>query len=272
MAKTTTRTGKSTRKAAHIPRPLNAFILFRTHITAKEKAERNQVMQASPVRPKMTPAESKAKFGMESKRISLLYRALPDAEKEEWVQKAKIADAEHKKMYPDYIYTPGPAKKGRRKAAPRPDDDEGRTPPPPPKAVQVNEPSSTNEQRDCGPVRRKKSTRPAPYPSPQRGKKSKTPSQSPPPLSSPSSGSSSSGSSPPLPSPVSEHSQLLNSYNSLSFKGSSDTDQLAAVPHSGVAGPAYSTSFHTTGSGSAVSGPCANWYRSSLIIKSSRRT
>ncbi|KAI0344054.1 hypothetical protein BDW22DRAFT_1344181 [Trametopsis cervina] len=83
-------TSRGSRSPSHIPRPRNAFIIFRTEfyrdnkdLLAYEKDHRHI-----------------------SRIIAFYWRTLTPDEKEEWKDKAKIEKLEHERKYPNYQFTP----------------------------------------------------------------------------------------------------------------------------------------------------------------------
>ncbi|KAG6872528.1 hypothetical protein C0995_009102 [Termitomyces sp. Mi166 len=78
------------RSMGYIPRPPNAFMLFRADF----------------VRQKHVPGTIETNHGSLSKIIGNCWRALPLEEKKVWEVKAKHAKAEHKARYPDYRFRP----------------------------------------------------------------------------------------------------------------------------------------------------------------------
>jgi hypothetical protein len=78
------------RSQGYIPRPPNAFMLFRADF----------------VRQKHVPGSIETNHGSLSKIIGNCWRALPLEEKRVWEIKAKHAKAEHKQMYPNYRFRP----------------------------------------------------------------------------------------------------------------------------------------------------------------------
>ncbi|KAF7316555.1 HMG box domain-containing protein [Mycena indigotica] len=78
------------RSQGYIPRPPNAFMLFRADF----------------VRQKHVPGTIETNHGSLSKIIGNCWRALPLHEKHMWEVKAKHAKAEHKLKYPDYKFRP----------------------------------------------------------------------------------------------------------------------------------------------------------------------
>ncbi|KAG6827229.1 hypothetical protein H0H92_012711 [Tricholoma furcatifolium] len=78
------------RSMGYIPRPPNAFMLFRADF----------------VRQKHVPGTIETNHGSLSKIIGNCWRALPLEEKKLWEVKAKHAKAEHKARYPEYRFRP----------------------------------------------------------------------------------------------------------------------------------------------------------------------
>ncbi|EIN09826.1 sox transcription factor 8, partial [Punctularia strigosozonata HHB-11173 SS5] len=74
------------REPGHIPRPVNAFILFRSHLNATEFAGSNNREL--------------------SKVAGERWRAMSDEEKRKFVLGAEVEKAKHAEMYPGYKYTP----------------------------------------------------------------------------------------------------------------------------------------------------------------------
>ncbi|KAG6877223.1 hypothetical protein C0993_009329 [Termitomyces sp. T159_Od127] len=94
----------------YIPRPPNAFMLFRADF----------------VRQKHVPGTIETNHGSLSKIIGNCWRALPLEEKKVWEVKAKHAKAEHKARYPDYRFRPVHNKnkdKKKEKIVTTPEDD-----------------------------------------------------------------------------------------------------------------------------------------------------
>lgn len=89
----------------HIPRPRNAFILFRQHwhqqIFTREKEKINSDAHSSSVKSGSFKANSQA-----SRDIGQRWRLLDDKERQYWLNLAKLEKAAHKKKYPDYKYIP----------------------------------------------------------------------------------------------------------------------------------------------------------------------
>ncbi|KAF7318738.1 HMG box domain-containing protein [Mycena chlorophos] len=78
------------RSQGYIPRPPNAFMLFRADF----------------VRQKHVPGTIETNHGSLSKIIGNCWRSLPLDEKHLWEVRAKQAKAEHKQKYPDYKFRP----------------------------------------------------------------------------------------------------------------------------------------------------------------------
>lgn len=98
------------RSLGYIPRPPNAFMLFRADF----------------VRQKHVPGSIETNHGSLSKIIGNCWRALPLEEKRVWEIKAKHAKAEHKARYPEYRFRPVHNKnkeKKKEKATPTPEDE-----------------------------------------------------------------------------------------------------------------------------------------------------
>ncbi|KAL5481180.1 hypothetical protein ACEPAI_10121 [Sanghuangporus weigelae] len=83
-------TANSTDAPAHIPRPPNAFILFRSSF----------------IRSQHVSAETEGNHGTLSKIVGMLWHALSYEERQVWQAKARRAYAEHKRMYPGYSFRP----------------------------------------------------------------------------------------------------------------------------------------------------------------------
>ncbi|KAI0074293.1 hypothetical protein K474DRAFT_1677206 [Panus rudis PR-1116 ss-1] len=78
------------RSQGYIPRPPNAFMLFRADF----------------VRQKHVPGSIETNHGSLSKIIGNCWRSLPVEEKKVWEARAKRAKAEHKERYPNYRFRP----------------------------------------------------------------------------------------------------------------------------------------------------------------------
>ncbi|KZT40735.1 HMG-box, partial [Sistotremastrum suecicum HHB10207 ss-3] len=85
------------RPASHIPRPPNAFILFRANFIRDRRVNVPSTGPLSNVSPTTL-----------STIVGMTWRSLPEAEREVWVEKARIAREEHKLQYPSYRYQPAP--------------------------------------------------------------------------------------------------------------------------------------------------------------------
>ncbi|OSD05026.1 hypothetical protein PYCCODRAFT_1465477 [Trametes coccinea BRFM310] len=97
------------RDASYIPRPPNAFILFRSSF----------------IRAQHIPGQIEGNHSALSKIIGKCWKALPREERQFWEAKAVVALDEHRKKYPDWRFKPaanalakvkdGPRKRGNRK-------------------------------------------------------------------------------------------------------------------------------------------------------------
>ncbi|KAG1788736.1 uncharacterized protein HD556DRAFT_1401739 [Suillus plorans] len=79
------------RDASYIPRPPNAFILFRSSF----------------IRSQQVPEKVEGNHSTLSKIIGKYWKTLPREEREVWEAKALVAQAEHRKRYPDWRFRPG---------------------------------------------------------------------------------------------------------------------------------------------------------------------
>ncbi|EMD32249.1 hypothetical protein CERSUDRAFT_118952, partial [Gelatoporia subvermispora B] len=79
------------RDASYIPRPPNAFILFRSSF----------------IRAQHIPGKIEGNHSALSKIIGKYWKSLPREEREVWEAKAVVAQAEHRKKYPDWRFRPG---------------------------------------------------------------------------------------------------------------------------------------------------------------------
>ncbi|KAG0693495.1 hypothetical protein DFH29DRAFT_964004 [Suillus ampliporus] len=79
------------RDASYIPRPPNAFILFRSSF----------------IRSQQVPEKVEGNHSTLSKIIGKYWKTLPREEREIWEAKALVAQAEHRKRYPDWRFRPG---------------------------------------------------------------------------------------------------------------------------------------------------------------------
>ncbi|KAF9269714.1 hypothetical protein L218DRAFT_1072505 [Marasmius fiardii PR-910] len=78
----------------YIPRPPNAFILFRSSFIRSQKIS----------------GKVEGNHSTLSKIIGMYWRTLPAAERAEWEAKARIAQDEHRRRYPDWRFRPGSSK------------------------------------------------------------------------------------------------------------------------------------------------------------------
>ncbi|TFY65830.1 hypothetical protein EVG20_g5262 [Dentipellis fragilis] len=74
----------------HIPRPPNAFILFRSSFIKSQHVS----------------TEVETNHSTLSKIIGLTWQNMPHEERQFWHTKAKVAQAEHKRKWPDYSFRP----------------------------------------------------------------------------------------------------------------------------------------------------------------------
>jgi len=74
----------------HIPRPPNAFILFRSSF----------------IKSRHVSTEVETNHSTLSKIIGLTWQNMPHEERQFWHSKAKVAQAEHKRKFPDYAFRP----------------------------------------------------------------------------------------------------------------------------------------------------------------------
>ncbi|KAF8843848.1 hypothetical protein BDN67DRAFT_963683 [Paxillus ammoniavirescens] len=79
------------RDASYIPRPPNAFILFRSSF----------------IRSQQVPEKVEGNHSTLSKIIGKYWKTLPREEREVWEAKALVAQAEHRRRYPDWRFRPG---------------------------------------------------------------------------------------------------------------------------------------------------------------------
>ncbi|KAI0248011.1 hypothetical protein BJV78DRAFT_1132148 [Lactifluus subvellereus] len=78
----------------HIPRPPNAFILFRSSF----------------IKSRHVSTEVETNHSTLSKIIGLTWQNMPHEERQFWHSKAKMAQAEHKRKFPDYAFRPSHVK------------------------------------------------------------------------------------------------------------------------------------------------------------------
>ncbi|EGO04043.1 hypothetical protein SERLA73DRAFT_69833 [Serpula lacrymans var. lacrymans S7.3] len=79
------------RDASYIPRPPNAFILFRSSF----------------IRSQQVPGKVEGNHSTLSKIIGKYWKTLPREEREHWEAKALVAQTEHRRKYPDWRFRPG---------------------------------------------------------------------------------------------------------------------------------------------------------------------
>ncbi|KAF7967800.1 hypothetical protein HWV62_32989 [Athelia sp. TMB] len=79
------------RDASYIPRPPNAFILFRSSF----------------IKSQQVPGKVEGNHSTLSKIIGIYWKALPLTEKAIWEDKAQAALADHRRRYPDWRFRPG---------------------------------------------------------------------------------------------------------------------------------------------------------------------
>lgn len=79
------------RDASYIPRPPNAFILFRSSF----------------IKSQQVPEKVEGNHSTLSKIIGKYWKTLPREEREVWEAKAVVAQAEHRRRYPDWRFRPG---------------------------------------------------------------------------------------------------------------------------------------------------------------------
>ncbi|KAI0783776.1 hypothetical protein C8Q75DRAFT_686535, partial [Abortiporus biennis] len=89
--------------ASYIPRPPNAFILFRSSF----------------IRAQHIPGKIEGNHSSLSKIIGKYWKSLPREEREVWEAKAIVAQAEHRKKYPDWRFRPAANALAKVKDGPR---------------------------------------------------------------------------------------------------------------------------------------------------------
>ncbi|CAO1631860.1 unnamed protein product [Parajaminaea phylloscopi] len=87
------------RAPGHIPRPRNAFILFRSHA----------------VRTGLVPKDMERDHRNISRIVSLMWNSLSESDRETWQQEAQKEKEQHALLYPDYKYRPGAPKQAKAK-------------------------------------------------------------------------------------------------------------------------------------------------------------
>ena len=91
LSPTRARSGHAKKKPEnHIPRPPNAFILFRSHFIKSQHVSSDVETNHSTL----------------SKIIGLTWQNLPPEERQTWHARAKIALEEHKRKFPQYTFRP----------------------------------------------------------------------------------------------------------------------------------------------------------------------
>ncbi|KAK7685511.1 hypothetical protein QCA50_011376 [Cerrena zonata] len=98
------------RDPSYIPRPPNAFILFRSHF----------------IRAQHIPGKTEGNHSALSKIIGKYWKTLPREEREVWEAKAIVAQAEHRKRYPDWRFRPSANALAKVKDGPRKRNRKGR--------------------------------------------------------------------------------------------------------------------------------------------------
>jgi len=99
----TRRRNNRKKPAGHIPRPANAFMLFRADF----------------VRQKHVPGSIETDHGSLSKIIGTIWRSLPPESKRVWEALAQKTKADHKRDHPDYRYRPIHKKKDPNAEVPK---------------------------------------------------------------------------------------------------------------------------------------------------------
>ncbi|KAJ6577011.1 hypothetical protein DFH09DRAFT_1311022 [Mycena vulgaris] len=89
------------RAPSYIPRPPNAFILFRSSF----------------IRSQNVPGRVEGNHSTLSKIIGKYWHALPPSERARWEDKARAAQAEHRRRYPDWRFRPGNSSGGNAHAS-----------------------------------------------------------------------------------------------------------------------------------------------------------
>ncbi|KAG6841648.1 hypothetical protein C0991_008633 [Blastosporella zonata] len=99
------------RNASYIPRPPNAFILFRSSFIREQKVT-NKV---------------EGNHSNLSKIIGMYWKTLPQSQRAEWEAKAAQALLEHRRRYPDWRFRPGSNGNGNGNGKPKAKDGARRT-------------------------------------------------------------------------------------------------------------------------------------------------
>jgi hypothetical protein len=100
------------RDAGHIPRPPNAFILFRSSFIKSESVpgniEGNHSTLSKIIGPSSYPSTLRRHAdATPPSPIGIVWKTLPPAERELWEKRAIQAQAEHRARYPDWRFRPG---------------------------------------------------------------------------------------------------------------------------------------------------------------------
>jgi hypothetical protein len=99
---------------SYIPRPENAFILFRKDAVAKMRAAEAEAAQSDPSGDK---AKRQRQADM-SKCISHMWKSLTSEERSEWDERAARLKREHEAKHPDYRYQPARPGSTNKRAGP----------------------------------------------------------------------------------------------------------------------------------------------------------
>ncbi|KAF7764089.1 transcriptional regulator family: HMG [Agaricus bisporus var. burnettii] len=125
---------------SHIPRPPNAFILFRSSFIRNEHV----------------PGKVEGNHSTLSKIIGLCWKDLSPQERRVWEEKAREAQAEHRKQYPDWRWTPEAnalGKKRVRKSRKQQDDVESSSQEDPDPSLSKPKPDRKSKAKDKGKAR-----------------------------------------------------------------------------------------------------------------------
>jgi hypothetical protein len=106
----------------YIPRPENAFMLFRKATVASLRDQALQEQQAAAASGKKVKHQRQADM---SKVISQMWKSLSEDERATWDEKAATIRRDHEARYPDYRYHPTSKPRGAQSPTPV------RSPPPP---------------------------------------------------------------------------------------------------------------------------------------------
>lgn len=100
----------------HIPRPPNAFILFRSsfirsnHVPGKVEGNHSTLSKIIGIYSQLISTIHP------NSQLGLCWKALPPQERRSWEEKARIAQAEHRTLYPDWRWTPEANALGKKRA------------------------------------------------------------------------------------------------------------------------------------------------------------